>query len=165
MNFTYTPIDPIWCYISYTEVHVWRTEHISYSSVLDHELSIHTHCLTLMLLQTYISPCLTYWTYFCQINPRSWNVYIYSLTPSDDTSAVEYCIFYLKVIFLDKEYSVLNFSYITIDSIWCCLTLMLFWCWNKVRRSQWASIESSRSSALGPEICSLGQIWTTVCLM
>jgi len=46
-------------------------------------------------------------------------LFIQSLTPSDDTSVKEYCIFNLKDIFLAQEYSILNFLYRLIDTFWC----------------------------------------------
>jgi len=70
--------DSFWCYSRRTVVHIRPAYIFSVPRVLDHELSIHTYWLTL-LLQPYISPCMTYWTYFWKINPQSWTFYTYWL--------------------------------------------------------------------------------------
>jgi len=64
-------------------------------------------------------PILTYWTNFWQISPWWWTFYIKSLTPSDDMSATENCVFDLMDIFLSNWYSIFTFQYILIDSFWC----------------------------------------------
>ena len=107
-NILHILIEAFWCHIIHIEVHICPTEHISDPRDLVHELSIHTHWLTMMLLLPYMSSCLTFSRYFWHISPQSWTFYIYSLTP-DYTSAIEYWIFDLMDIFLVKEYSILNF--------------------------------------------------------
>ena len=52
-------LPPFWFYFSHTEVHIWSAYFFSVPIFLDHELSIHTHCLTMMLLQTYSIAYLT----------------------------------------------------------------------------------------------------------
>jgi len=89
-----------WCYFTHTECNIRPTEHISGKIVPNHEHSIHNHWLTLLLLQPYMSPYMTYWTYFWKICPQSWTFYTCTLIPSDDRSAIEYCIFDLMGIFL-----------------------------------------------------------------
>jgi len=70
LNFLYMPIASLWCYFSHTWAHVWLSGHISGKLVLNHDLSTHIHWLTVILLQSYMSPCITYWTYFWQISPN-----------------------------------------------------------------------------------------------
>ena len=66
-------------------------ETFSFPRVLDQE--IYVHASFLMLLQSQSIAYLTLWTYIWQIRPRSWTFYAFSLTPSDDMSAMEYCKF------------------------------------------------------------------------
>ena len=118
MNFLYKLIDSFWWNVSYRVWHFWANEHISGPKWLDPELSTHSHWFTLITSSIY-EPILTYWTNFWQISPPWWTFYSNSLTPSHATSAIEFCTFDLNDIFLAKEYLILKFSYITIDSIWC----------------------------------------------
>jgi hypothetical protein len=68
----YKLLDSFWCYISYTEVPFWPTEHNSGPRVLDLELSKHTHWLLLILLHSYKSPYFTYFLNFLYILIDSW---------------------------------------------------------------------------------------------
>ena len=82
-----------WCHISRTVVHIWPNEHISGKLVLDLELSNTNSLIHSDLTSAIYEPILTYETNFSQISPQWWTFYINCLTPFDDTSAIECCLF------------------------------------------------------------------------
>lgn len=55
MNFLHMLIASFWCDISYTEVHILPTEHISCPNVVNHELPMHTHSLLLVISQSEVT--------------------------------------------------------------------------------------------------------------
>jgi len=118
MNFLYKVIDDSWWHVSHTVLHIGPKGHISGQRVLDLELFIHSYWLLLMLLQPYMSQCMTYWIYFWQISPRSLTLYTYSLTP-DFISAMKKSILALYKHFFVQESSIMNFLYILFASILC----------------------------------------------
>ena len=82
MNFLYIITDYFSWHVSQRLLRIWPKGHISGPRVLDFELSLQTHILTLMLLHPNMSPFLSYWTYFWPKSTRSWSFYTDSLTPS-----------------------------------------------------------------------------------
>jgi len=147
LKFLYIISAAFWCHISNNVIHIWPNEHISGPKALDLELSIHTHWLTLILLQPYMNPFWpseqisgklvldhelsihTHWlivmlpqTYMSPCLTY-WTYFCqisprsWTLTP-DYISTIEYCIFDLMDKFRDKEYSIWKFQYILIDWLW-----------------------------------------------
>ena len=83
-----------------------------------------------------------FWFYFSHTEVHIWSAYFFSVPTFLDrelsihthcltTSDIQYCILDLRDIFLAKEYSILNFSYITIDSFWWYFSHRVLHIWPK----------------------------------